>query len=162
VVAGPPGEARTLVDQTRADPEPPRRRLDEQQAQPGDAVALEVPYQEHRAHVLGTVRAVAFGDPAALALRLVVLDVVGHDARHERFEALVPPVLIGVERAVARDHPAEVPCARRAEHVRGHVRAVVGHARLLSMPDPPPLSAAPSRSFSSRPISRKQRIDNAA
>ena len=45
---------------------------------------------EHAAHRL----AVHLGDPAALALRIEVIEEIRHDPGHQRLEALVPAVLL--------------------------------------------------------------------
>ena len=87
---------------------PARARFDEQQPELRDGVAL--PDAEDRADPL----AVELGDPAALALRVEVLDELRDDRRDERLEALVPAVLLPVERAVTLDDPAHVPGPVRA------------------------------------------------
>ena len=50
---------------------------------------------------------------------------------HQRLEALVVAVLLGVQRAVARDHPAHVAGARRAQHVAAAPRAARSHEQSL-------------------------------
>ena len=94
-------------------PEAARRRLDEQQAKLRDR--LRFGNDEDRADDLS----VALGDPAALALRIEVVDEVGDDARDEGLEAFVPAVLLGVEHAVAMDDPAHVAGAVRRAAVYG-------------------------------------------
>src|SRR5439155_26087059 len=88
--------------QPPADPASARLGLDDQQAQLcGRSRLLD---DEHRADALAT----AFCDPAALARRIEVLDEPGDDPGHQRLEALVPAVFLGVERAVPLHHPAQV------------------------------------------------------
>src|SRR5260370_66996 len=111
-VAGVPREAHALVHEARADAEPARLRLDQQQPQLGDG--LRVLDEEHGADDL----AVLLRDPAALPPRVVVLDERRHDARDQRLEALVPAVLLRVQRAVAVDEPAHVARLVGPEHVR--------------------------------------------
>src|SRR5262245_48102351 len=101
-VAALPREPDALGHEPGADAEAAGAGLDQQQAQPGDG--LRPPDHEHRADGLG----VLLRDPAALPLRLVVLDELGHDGGHQRLEALVPSVFLGVERAVPAHHPAHV------------------------------------------------------
>jgi hypothetical protein len=55
---------RALAHEPFADSEPSRARLDEEQPQFGDSLALRVLHEENAAHVLP----VPFGDPASLAL----------------------------------------------------------------------------------------------
>ena len=74
-------EADALVDQPRADAEPARLRLDQQQPQLGDASSTALD-QEHAADVL----AVALGDPAALALRIEAPHEARHDLGDQRLE----------------------------------------------------------------------------
>src|SRR5437016_7513375 len=91
-----------FFDQPPAEPAAARRGLDDQQAQLGGRSRLLD--DEHRADAL----AAALGDPAALARRIEVLDEPGDDPGHQRLEALVPAVFLGVERAVPLHHPAQV------------------------------------------------------
>jgi hypothetical protein len=86
--------------------------LDEQQAELGHR--FRVLDDEHGADDL----AVLFRDPAAFLLRVVPGDEPGYDARDQRLEALIPPVLLGVQRAVTVDDPAHVAGLVGAEHVR--------------------------------------------
>src|SRR6266513_2253799 len=99
-IARGPGERDALVDEPLSDPVPARAGFDEQQPELRDGVAL--PDAEDRADPL----AVELGDPAALALRVEVLDELRDDGRDEGLEALVPAVLLPVERAVTLDDPA--------------------------------------------------------
>src|SRR5439155_290127 len=62
----------------------------------------------HTPHARADALAAALGDPAALARRIEVLDEPGDDPGHQRLEALVPAVFLGVERAVPLHHPAQV------------------------------------------------------
>src|SRR3954463_148875 len=61
-------EAQALLDQPPAEPAPARLRIENEQAQLGDLVGLA--HRKHRADAL----AVKFGDPAALALCVEILD----------------------------------------------------------------------------------------
>src|SRR5438874_9836257 len=77
-------------------------RLDNQEPQLGAARAFL--HHEYRADRL----AVHLGDPAALALRVEVLDEFGGDLGDQRLEAHAPAVFLLVDRAVRPDHPAHV------------------------------------------------------
>src|SRR5256885_9606570 len=101
-------ETDALVDESRANAEAARLRLDEQEAKFRDGLGL--PDAEHAADTLP----VDFGDPAALALGVEVGDEFRDDVRDQRLERFVPPVLLPVERAVPLDDPS---------HVAGPVRA---------------------------------------
>ena len=105
-------------DQPRAEAEPARPRLDDQQPQLGDVVALA--HAEHRAGR----GAVELGDPRGLACRVLRLGEAGDDPGHEDLEAAVPAVLVRVQPPVALDDPAEVAGARRAEDDGGRCRRV--------------------------------------
>src|SRR5262245_53906927 len=59
-------KAQRLLDQSGADAEPARLGLDQEEAQPRDLLC--VPHQQNRSDIL----ALALGDPAALALAIVV------------------------------------------------------------------------------------------
>src|SRR5580765_41565 len=91
-----------LLDQAPAEAAAARGRLDQQQAQPRFALVVD---DEDAADAL----AVAFGDPAALALRVEVLEEVLDDPGDQRLEARAPAVLLVVEHRVALRHPAHVP-----------------------------------------------------
>jgi len=101
-IAGPAGEANTFVRQPRAKPAPARHRIDQQQAEPRDGVGILD--QKHRADV----PAIHFGDPAALACRIVFGGEVGNDLRAHALEVLCPAIFPGVEFGVPGNHPAEI------------------------------------------------------
>src|SRR2546428_8352256 len=103
-----PSETDALVDESRANAEAARLRLDEQEAKFRDGLGL--PDAEHAARAL----VIDLGDPASLALAVEVGDELRDDVRHQRLERFVPPVLLPVERAVPLDDPS---------HVAGPVRA---------------------------------------
>ena len=67
-------------------------------------------------NTLPMLPAVALGDPAGLARRVELFDEARGDVRHQRLEAHVPAVLLRIQRAVARHHPADVAGAVRAQH----------------------------------------------
>src|SRR5215468_1938716 len=115
VVAGVAGKAYGLVDQPRADANPARLALHQQQPQPCHLVA--VLDDEHRADVF----AVALGDPAALALGIEIAHEGGDDLGGERLEAVVPAIFAAVDQAVLGDDPAHVAGARRPQNI-GSVR----------------------------------------
>src|SRR5437867_12623596 len=79
-------ETDALVDESRANAEAARLRLDEQEAKLRDGLGL--PDAEHAARALP----VDFGDPAALALGVEVGDEFRDDVRDEARERCVPPV----------------------------------------------------------------------
>jgi len=110
-IADAPREADAFVDQTSADAETARCGLDQQQAQLGDLVGL--PDQEHRADD----RAIALDDPAALALGIEVGDELAGDLGDQRLEALVPTIFLGIDDAVAMDHPADVAGLVRPQQI---------------------------------------------
>ena len=66
---------------------------------------------------------------APRALRIEALEEVGGYARHQRLEAAVEAVFLRVQRAVARDHPADVAGAVGSQRaVRGEA-GEVGHGQ---------------------------------
>src|SRR5207247_1247144 len=87
-------ETDAFGDESRANAEAARLRLDEQEAKFRDGLGL--PDAEHAARAL----VIDLGDPAALALAIEVGDELRDDVRDERLERFVPPVLLPVERAV--------------------------------------------------------------
>ena len=98
--------------------------LDEQHPQLCDAAlgfAAGLVACLHEEHATG-VAAVELGDPARLALRIELLDEACRDVRHQRLKTCVPAVFLGIERAVARNDPADVAGARRAQHGGGVYR----------------------------------------
>ena len=98
------------VHQQSADAVPPRPRLDQQQ--PELAHAGRGPrHEEHAARAPPIQR----GDPAPVARPDLARRELTHDPRHQPLEALVPPVLLRVDLAVALDHPAEVARLRLPE-----------------------------------------------
>src|SRR5437879_7813544 len=101
-VAGLAGEAHAFAYKALADPEPARPGLDQEQAQLRDR--LRFLDAKHRPHVL----TVQLRDPAALPLGVVLADELGHDVSDQGLEVRLPPVLLGVQRAVALDDPAHV------------------------------------------------------
>src|SRR5207237_8605168 len=101
-VARGPRERDALVHQARADPVPAGARFDEQQPELRDGVALS--HAEDRADAF----AIELRDPTPFALRVEMLDELGDDPGDERLEALVPPVLLPVARAVPTHDPAHV------------------------------------------------------
>src|SRR5262249_59204494 len=68
-------KAQSLLDQSGADAEPAGLGLDQEEAQPRDLI--RVPHQQDRSDVL----ALSFGDPAALALGIMVADEGRDDFR---------------------------------------------------------------------------------
>ena len=157
-VAGPAREADALVDEPLADAEPARARLDEQQSQLGHL--LRLPDEEHGADDL----AVAFGDPAALARRIEVVEEVGDDARDERLELGVVAPLARVERAVAVDDPAHVARLVRAQQDGRRVARAARRAAARCRASPRRRSAAPGpvSGPSMSLISRRARVSSGA
>src|SRR6185436_18571275 len=92
-------EGDAFLDQPPPEAGAARRRLDQQEAEPRRALVVD---DEDAADAL----AVALGDPAALALRVEVLEEVLDDAGDQRLEARAPPILLVVEHRVALGHPA--------------------------------------------------------
>src|SRR5688572_25251616 len=106
------GESDALIDKAIPQPQPARRRLDEQQSQLRDVVRLL--HAEDRPDDL----AIALGDPAALPGGVEVADEIGDDSRHEPLEAFVPAVLLEVERTVPVHDPPHVSRAMHPQRVR--------------------------------------------
>src|SRR5690606_26825168 len=104
VIAHLPRETRALVDQSAADAEPARTRLDEQHPQLRHPLAFRMLHEHHRADVL----AILLRNPAALTLWIEVADEVRDDLRDARLEPLVPAVLAVVEHTVAVHDPTHV------------------------------------------------------
>src|SRR5207237_1254404 len=116
-VTGGSREAHRLVDQARAGAHSPRPRFDQQQPElSGLVVAADRQHAASRS-------AVDLGDPSPFPARVPLLGEVGNDAGDESLEALVPAVLLGVDRAVALDYPAQVAGPWLAQH--GGARAGV-------------------------------------
>ena len=90
------------VDELAPDAKSTRARLDEEQAQPADLVA--VLHQEHRADRSGAARR----DPAPLGSRIVVADEFCADFRNQRLEFLVPTELLAVDDRMPLHDPAHV------------------------------------------------------
>ena len=111
-VASVAGKARAFTDQTAADAEPTRGRLNQQQAQLG--YGLRLLHKKNRAGDL----AVFLGDPTAFPFRVIILDELGDNFSHEGFEALIPSILLRIEHTVAVHHPAHVAGLMRPKNVR--------------------------------------------
>src|ERR1700693_41609 len=75
---------------------------------------FRLPDEEDRPHDLS----LSLGDPAALARGIEIPDESRRDLGHERFEGLIPAVLLRVERAVTMDHPTHVARLVRPQNVR--------------------------------------------
>src|SRR5260221_8577037 len=118
LVAGRAAEGDALGDELLSDPEPPGFRLDQQETQLRDRRRL--PDGEHATDVL----TVPLRDPAPLARGVEMLDELPDDPGDEALELLVPPVLLGVEGAVALHDPAVVARSRRAQDVRAACRCL--------------------------------------
>lgn len=99
----------TFVEQAFAHTPATRPRFDQQKAQLGHGLVLFD--QEHAAEKL----TIALGDPAALPMRLQLLDEVGDDMRHQGLEALIPAILAGVEHAVTVHDQAHVAWTMAAQ-----------------------------------------------
>src|SRR5262249_43318641 len=61
---------------------------------------------------------IAFGNPAALALWIIVDDEIGDDARDQCFKMLVPPILLRVQRTVTAGDPSHVSWSVLTQDVR--------------------------------------------
>ena len=107
-IARRPRETEALVHESRADTEASRPRLDEEEPELRDRLCLL-----DAEHAPGAL-AVDLRDPAALALGIEVCDELRDNVGHQRFERLVPAVLLRIERAVALDDPAHVAWPVRA------------------------------------------------
>src|SRR5215210_6159418 len=90
LVTGLPGEADAFFYQAAADAQPARFRLDEEKSQLGDL--LRLPDEEHTTNDL----AVSLGDKTTLQSRVILLDELRHDLRHEGLESLIPAALSGI------------------------------------------------------------------
>src|SRR5439155_2499437 len=116
-VAGRTCERDAFIDEMAADPQTARRRFHAQQAQLRDS--RRTPNEKNRTNVV----TVALGDPAALALRIEVLEELRGDLRDQRLERVVPTIFLRIERAVTRDDPADVAGMVIAQPVaRGRAR----------------------------------------
>lgn len=73
---------------------------------------------------------VHFGDPAALAIRIEVLQEVHRDPARKRLESIVPALLFGIDGCLSIDNPA---------HVAGPVWPQRVHGRRLRRMDQKPL-----------------------
>src|SRR5262245_62941775 len=113
-------KAQRLLHQSGADAEPARLGLDQEKAQPRDLLC--VPHQQNRSDIL----ALALGDPAALALAIMVADEGRDDFRRQRFDPLVPAVFLPVKRAVTGHDPTHVAGAGSRQHIGGLRRGAFG------------------------------------
>src|SRR5215831_10579274 len=102
-VARVTGEAEALLHQPASQTEPARLGLHQQQTELRHFVALA----DH--HYRAQDLPLALGDPAALAPGIEFLEEFGGDLRHQRLEALVPAIFLGIEGAMAVDDPAQIP-----------------------------------------------------
>ena len=101
-IAACPGECDALADQPLAEPLSAPGRVDQQQPQLCDLVA--VPDQKYRADL----HAIDLGDPAAFARGVERGQEFSRDIRHQGFERRVKTIFAGIERAVALHHPSNV------------------------------------------------------
>ncbi len=120
LVAGAAGKAGAFIDQPRPEPKPARLRIDDQQSDAGNIG--RVGDQKNAADIF----AVQLGDPAAFALRIVLVGKIGDDLRADAFERFDPAVFLRVKFGVALDDPAEIAGPRRAQDV-----ALLGRRRGL-------------------------------
>src|SRR5262249_57762466 len=91
-----------LIEEGDSSTQPARGGLYKQQSQLSHG--FRVPHQEDRADRL----AVALGNPASLALFVKALKKGPGDFRHQALKGGVPPILLRVQCAMARDHPANI------------------------------------------------------
>src|SRR5713101_1062115 len=106
------GKAHTFAHQAGADAQPPRRRLNQQQAQLGHGLRLFD--QEDGAYDL----TIFLGDPAALPFGVVMLNELGDDASDQGLKAFVPSVLLGIKHAVAVHDPSHIAGLMRPKNIR--------------------------------------------
>src|SRR3984893_2056618 len=112
LIAGLSRKAGTLVDQAIADAQSARRRFHQQQPKPRDFLGFA--NQKN-----GTDYAAVFlGHPAALALGIELLDKLCGDLRYYPLEALVPSIILRVQRPMAMNNPAHVPRLVRPQKIR--------------------------------------------
>jgi 2-deoxy-D-gluconate 3-dehydrogenase len=104
-----PRKTDALLDQARAEPRAAGGGLDQQQAQA--RVRLPVVDDEDAAEALP----VSLRDPAALARRILLLEEVLHDPRHQRLELRAPAPFGEIHRRVAFHYPAHVAGPRFAQ-----------------------------------------------
>src|SRR5438876_4297712 len=104
-------EANAFLYQTTADAEAARRGLDVEQTQLGDGFRFGD--AEDCPHDLS----IPLGHPAALPLRILILDEPGADLGYECLEALVPTVLLIVDNSLSVDDPAHVAGLVRAQDI---------------------------------------------
>src|SRR6266404_6116371 len=96
-----------FLHQAMANAEAARLLLDKEQTQLGDfGTFLD---QENGADDL----AVAFGDPAAFAFGVEILDEFGGNASHQGLEGLVPAIFLSIKQRLSVDDPAHVAGAMR-------------------------------------------------
>jgi hypothetical protein len=103
-VAGLPRKREAGIDQPAAQAVPARIRVHEEDAELGDLSIGGIGDAEDAADS----PPVQLGDPSRLALGVVAVGVVGHDARHERLELGIPAELGLIQLAVRHHHPAEI------------------------------------------------------
>src|ERR1700751_5886740 len=97
-------EANAFVDESFAEAESARSGLDEEQTQLRRVGFIGMVHKDDPAER----DSVPLGDPAAVALGLLLIDEVGGDACDERFGGFVPAVFLSIESAVALDDPTHV------------------------------------------------------
>jgi hypothetical protein len=113
LVASSAGESHTLIDKPATEAKATSFKLDKQQPKLGRMVGLPDQHDESEDFT------VPIGNPAALSLRIVMFDEVGHDFRDNRFKLLVVPVLLRVQLAVAVHDPSPIAGCGRTQCVWG-------------------------------------------
>lgn len=105
------GKAHAFPYQAGAQAESAGLWLDHQQTKLSDGLGLS-----DQKYATDDV-SVPFGDPAALMLRIVVLNKPRHNLRNQRLEPLVPAVLLRLQHAMAMNDPSHVAWAVASEQV---------------------------------------------
>lgn len=112
-VAGGAGELDALIDEDLAQAEATRGGLYEQEAELCGVRLIGMMDEEDAAER----DSVAFGDPAAVADGIVLVDEVGGDAGGKGLKGFIPMVFLRVESAVAGDDPVHVSGAMMAKDI---------------------------------------------
>src|SRR5262249_23757237 len=97
-----PCESDAFFNQPLADSQATRLRFNMQQPQLCDFVRCL------RHEDSTTPCSILFRNPAAFALRIVILDELRHNFRRQRLVCSIPSILLGIEDCLAMDDPAHV------------------------------------------------------
>jgi len=125
------------VEETAAQAPPARLGHQQEQAQLGRG--LVEADTENTAQPL----AIRLGDPAALAIGVMVGDEIVEDARHQRPETVIEPLGAGIVNPMLFDQPGGVIGAKEAQNGCVHTLSETGSGLILNPPRSSPATVFP-------------------